>query len=169
MKLLTIVSFPHDNLVNTCWPTIFKNIFMTYSKSVSMSLFYLDWTWNLRRSRISRNLLESWNKYRKKHEFCFQKSLKNHLIYFKDLNVSLNIVWECILCVMGFQMTYRTCSYESYSLLCMYINHTLKSCWWRSYVRVCLKTKERGPNGFMRVSWTGKTARVWKLWFCFRI
>ena len=116
MKLLTIVSFPHDNLVNKCWPTIFKNIFMTYSKSVSMSLFYLDWTWNLRRSRISRNLLESWNKYLKKHEFCppknSQKALKNHLIYFKDLNVSLNIVWECILSVMGFQMTYRTCSYE---------------------------------------------------------
>ena len=116
MKLLTIVSFPHDNLVNKCWPTIFKNIFMTYYKSVSMSLFYLDWTWNLRRSRISRNLLENWNKYLKKHEFCppknAQKTLKNHLIYIKDSNVSLNIVWECILCVMGFQMTYRTCSYE---------------------------------------------------------
>ena len=117
MKLLTIVSFPHDNLVNNCWPTIFKNIFMTYSKSVSMSLFYLDWTWNLRRSRISRNLLESWNKYLTVKNMNFvppnsQKLLNYHLISFKDLNVSLNIVWECILCVMGFQMTYPTCSYE---------------------------------------------------------
>ena len=84
MKLLTIVSFPHDNLVNKCWPTIFKNIFMTYSKSVAMSLLYLDWTWNLRRSRISEIFLKAEINILKNMNFV-PPMLKNHLISFKDL------------------------------------------------------------------------------------
>ena len=31
------------------------------------------------------------------------------------------MVSECILCVLGFPMTYRACSNDSYSLLYMYI------------------------------------------------
>ena len=42
---------------------------------------------------------------------------------------------------MIFQMTYRTCSYDYYSLLHIYVNHTLKNDWWQGYFGVCLQTK----------------------------
>ena len=100
----------------------------------SLNVIILSWL----KMKISKVI--PWNKYLKKHEFCPGKTFKNHLIYLKDLEISLNIVWECIRCVSGFQMTYRTCSYEQYSLLYMYINHTLTSLWWQGYVRVCLQT-----------------------------
>ena len=41
------------------------------------------------------------------------------------LNIDMQyIISECIVCIMGFQMTYRMCSYNYYSLIHIYIIHT---------------------------------------------
>ena len=104
-----------------------------------MLLVHLDWKWNLWRSSVSRNLK---NEYLKKYEFFPEKVLKNYLIWFKDLKISLNMVSECILCVPGFPMTYRTCSNDVSDVSI----HTLKSGWWQDYFRVCFQTLDQELN-----------------------
>ena len=125
---------------------IFQKYFHDLFQS-SLNVITLSWL-KMKTSKVT-CLKKPWNKYLKKHEFWPRKTFKNHLIYLKDLEISLNIVRECIRCVSGFQMTYRTCSYEQYSLLYMYINHTLTSLWWQGYVRVCLQTQS--ILGFLKV------------------
>ena len=91
-----------NHLIPYPWVLSFHAILSTL-----MLLVHLDWKWNLWRSSVSRNLK---NEYLKKYEFFPEKVLKNYLIWFKDLEIPLNMVSECILCVPGFPMTYRTCS-----------------------------------------------------------
>ena len=150
---LTIVSFLHDNLINK-WVMLtytFQKYFHDLFQLNLISLHFSDWKWKLWRSNVSRNLLINVLK----RWFIPKKAFKDHLIYLKDLKLSLNTVSECILCVLGFQMTYRTCSEGPYSLLHMYINHTLKSRWWQGYVRVCLQGRLQ-TLGFTMTGWTSR-------------
>ena len=86
-----------------------------------------------------------WNQYLRKFEICRKNPLKNRLIYFKHLKIVLNMISECILCITGFQMTYRTRSYNYYALIHIYIIHTSKNDWWQGYFRVCFQTN--GSSG----------------------
>ena len=55
--------------------------------------------------------------------------------------VHIYVIHRYVLCIMIFQMMYRTCSYDYYSLLHIYVNHTLKNDWWQGYFGVCLQTR----------------------------
>jgi len=81
----------------------------------------------MNQSRISRNFSEI--NISENLRFSTKTHAKKYLILVNYLKIVLNINSECILCVMGFQMTYRTCSHDYYSLLNIYSNHTLKNDW----------------------------------------